>query len=138
MRINLPSSMDQLSPLREWVRRLLASADLSESAVHDVVLSIHEAAVNAMLHGNRLDPTKTVVVVVELLADCVTVEVRDEGCGFDWRTWLSRLRREGVSPDSLHGRGLFVMSRLTDDLAHNVAGNVVRMTKRYDRRGGKE
>jgi serine/threonine-protein kinase RsbW len=133
MRLIVPSLKSQLSPLRAQLRELLSRRRLSESAVHDLVLAVHEAVVNAMVHGNRLDPERSVRLRIEFRAREVEVEVADEGGGFDWRGWLVRVQCEGVPPDSPSGRGIRVISCVMDRIAYNASGNVVHLTKRYDR-----
>jgi serine/threonine-protein kinase RsbW len=132
-RLSLPSAKSELPGLRGWLREILADPRLSESAVHDIVLAVHEAVVNAMVHGNRLAVDRRVEVRVEFCAHGVEVEVADEGPGFDWAHWFATLQARGVPPDSPNGRGIRVLTCIMDDVAYNSAGNVLRLGKRYDR-----
>ncbi len=129
-RIRLPSSTAQLPQFRERLRRLLRPLNLADSTVHDIVLSTHEAVVNGMVHGNRLDARKAVTVTVELGGPGVVIRVADEGPGFGWRSWLRRLQRQSLDPQALEGRGLLLISRLMDGVCFSDPGNVVRLTKR--------
>lgn len=83
-----------------------------------------------MLHGNRLDARKTVMVTVELGDPGVVIRVADEGPGFEWRSWLRRLQQQSLDPQALEGRGLLLISRLMDGVCFSDPGNVVRLTKR--------
>lgn len=129
-RLSLPSSTHRLAPLRASLRRLLRERAIPESIVHDIVLATHEAAVNAMVHGNGLDEARHVQVDVEASATQVVVWVQDGGTGFDWQEWLRRGRQHPTPPDALKGRGILVMTAVMDDVAFNDTGNVVRMTRR--------
>ncbi len=128
--IDVPSSTDQLSGLRRQVRHRLQPLGLTCSALHDIVLSTHEAVVNAIVHGNRLDPTKEVTVTVVIRSESVLVHIADEGPGFDWRSWLQHLHRDRQDPMAVGGRGVLLMSRLMDRVVFNEAGNVVQLVKR--------
>jgi serine/threonine-protein kinase RsbW len=129
MRFSLPSCKDQLGPLRDRLRQLLADAGVSGTAAHDIVLSVHEAVVNGMVHGNRLDPRRTVSVEIQFGPRGVEIEVADEGPGFDWRGRLGRVEREGVPPDAPEGRGMLVMVRTMDHVAYSEPGNRVRLVR---------
>jgi serine/threonine-protein kinase RsbW len=131
--IHLRSSTDQLRHLRARLRRLLRPLHLTSSTLHDIVLSAHEAAVNGMVHGNRLDLGKQVTVTVELHGDSVAIEVADEGPGFDWQPWLRCLQQARLAPEAVQGRGLLLISELVDRVSFNEAGNIVRLVKRVDR-----
>ncbi len=128
--IALRSSTDQLSALRAELRRLLEEAGIADSASHDVVLATHEAAVNAMVHGNRLDPDKHVTITARISQDSIRIEVADEGPGFDWRAAVDRARSRQIPADAVAGRGVMVMLHIMDALQYNTSGNVVTLEKR--------
>lgn len=130
--IHLPSSTDQLPELRLQVRRLLRPLGLTRSVLHDIVLSTHEAVVNGMVHGNRLDPAKQVTVTVVVRDEQVLVRVADEGPGFDWRSWCRHLDRDRQDPMAVRGRGVLLMLNLMDAVTFSEAGNAVQLVKRLD------
>ena len=86
-------------------------------------VSLVEALSNAMIYGNRRDPSKRVLVEVFLQGGSVTARVTDEGPGFD----------PGGVPDPTipaqllegRGRGLFLMRELMDEVRFNDCGNSV-------------
>jgi serine/threonine-protein kinase RsbW len=86
-------------------------------------VGVTEALANAMIYGNGRDPGKRVRVAVALDPSRVTVEVRDEGEGFDPRrvpdpTLPEYRERSG-------GRGLFLLRKLMDEVRFNECGNAV-------------
>jgi len=128
--ITLRSSTDQLSALRAELRCLLDETGIADSASHDVVLATHEAAVNAMVHGNQLDPEKRVTITAQISYDLIRIEVADEGPGFDWQAAVERARSRRIPADAVAGRGLMVMLHIMDALQYNTSGNVVTLEKR--------
>jgi serine/threonine-protein kinase RsbW len=82
-----------------------------------------EALSNAMIYGNGRDPSKRVRLDVRVGPDCLTAQVTDQGRGFDPNrvpdpTTPRNLLRE-------HGRGLFLMRQLMDEVHFNDQGNSV-------------
>jgi serine/threonine-protein kinase RsbW len=84
-----------------------------------------EALANAMLYGNCRDPRKCVRIEAHLSPEEVSVEVTDEGRGFNPNSVLdptlpaNRLRAGG--------RGLFLIRKLMDHVEFNERGNSIRM-----------
>ena len=71
-------------------------------------LSVREAVVNAMRHGNGFDPALSVTVRVEVSDDDCTIRVGDSGK--NGRAALKRLA-DLLAPN---GRGLLIMLSLMD------------------------
>lgn len=85
-----------------------------------------EAVANAMLYGNGGDPSRRVVIDVELREDCMVIGVSDEGNGFNHTAVPLPYGDESL--DATRGRGLFMIHRLADDVAFNDRGNTIWMT----------
>jgi len=82
---------------------------------------------NAIVHGNRNDPAKSVTVTYWVDAGKVNIEVADEGAGFDYKNLPNPTAKENIMKNS--GRGVYLIRRLMDRVEFNEAGNVIRMTK---------
>lgn len=133
-RVRLPSSLAQLAPFRAQLRSLLRELCLPEASVHDIVLATHEAVVNAIVHGNAGETERYVEIEVATGGHTLTVQVADEGRGFDWPAWLRRAQERATPPEALTGRGILVMAAVMDDVQFSECGNVVRLTKRLEGR----
>jgi serine/threonine-protein kinase RsbW len=126
--IQLPSSRQTVTEVADRLAALLDRFDLPEDVVFDIKLAAQEAVVNAVEHGNRNDQTKAVHVTCEVKKDAVAVTVRDEGGGFDPSTVPDPTLPENVLKE--HGRGIFLMRNLADDVFYNTGGNEVTVIKK--------
>jgi len=97
-------------------------------AVH---LAIEEAFVNAVKHGNKMDPHKTVTVDYTVDGEKVEIAVRDEGGGFDPQSIPDP--RVGENLYRPEGRGLLLMSAYMHVFEYNERGNGVHMIRYKDR-----
>ncbi len=86
-------------------------------------VALGEALANAILYGNRQDPDKKVRVQAELRPGEVVVTVTDEGRGFDPSAVEDPTRPENL--ERSHGRGLFLLRSLADEVRFNETGNSV-------------
>ncbi len=119
----MPSRREAVAGSVDHVLRAAEAGNLTAEQRDNLAVAVAEALSNAAVHGNRLRPGSSVGVTITVGAETVTVEVRDEGPGFDAGgvadpTEPSRLLVPG-------GRGVFLMKRLLDDLRFNERGNVV-------------
>ena len=115
---------------REVVARILEEMQKAEWAEHDVFgvhLALEEALVNAIKHGNRKDPTKTVDVVCRIASDRVQIRIADEGDGFDPQSVPDPTDEENLEIPS--GRGLMLMRCYMTSVEFNARGNEVSMEK---------
>ncbi len=87
-------------------------AGFEEDDALNVGIAVREAVINAMLHGNRMDPSRKVEVSLQARPRSIRARVRDQGAGFD----------SGATPDPTvgdnlmrsSGRGILVMRAFVD------------------------
>jgi serine/threonine-protein kinase RsbW len=86
-------------------------------------LSLEEAIVNAVKHGNASDPAKEVRVRFHVTVDEALAEVEDEGPGFDPHAVKDPLATENLERPC--GRGLLLMEYYMTSVRYSERGNVV-------------
>jgi serine/threonine-protein kinase RsbW len=67
-----------------------------------------------VLHGNKKDPEKQVRATFNLTPETLTIQVSDEGEGFDPSVVPDPLSPEGLLKPS--GRGIFLMRAIMDEV----------------------
>ncbi len=117
----------RISPLVRRVMKLLAERRALPRQRHAVELALREALANAIIHGSRRDPAKTVKLSVSGGPEGVRFAVSDEGSGFNFRR-----APDPLADGHLHahrGRGLFLIRRLMDKVRFARGGREIRMWK---------
>jgi len=95
----------------------------------EVEVAINEALANAVKHGCGHDPCKEVTVTVECdPKQGMLIIVRDPGEGFDPASLQSPLVGERIYAS--HGRGVFLITELMDEVHHAKGGTEIWMRKR--------
>jgi len=123
-------------PSERGASRLVTDELLAQLGTHgwrsDEIFAIHlaaeEALVNAVVHGNRLDPAKRVRVECHVSPDIVRLEVTDEGEGFDPESVPDCTLEERLESPS--GRGVMLMRSFMTRIEYNAKGNSVLLEKR--------
>lgn len=98
--------------------------------VFGVRLALEEALVNAIKHGNKMDPTKNVRVRWRLDSEHIHVSVEDEGPGFDVSQVPDPTEEENI--DKPGGRGIMLMRAFMSLVEYNETGNRLTIEKRKD------
>ena len=93
-------------------------------AVH---LTLEEAFLNAVKHGNKNDPTKKVKVDYSVNSEKVEITITDEGTGFEPESVDDPRFGEGLYEPG--GRGLLLMNSYMDIVKYSEHGNSVYMVR---------
>ena len=124
MRLKIESRRSEIDPAVEDTMRLLQTLPCTHGILDEVELALSEALANAVVHGNHEDPAKE----VEICGVCesprtLTLTVTDQGDGFD----IAALQDPTVQDNRMltHGRGIFLMRRLVDDVEFRLGGRQV-------------
>ncbi len=124
----IPSDTSVGSALIDGLLEAMLERDWPASEQFHVQLAYQEALVNAVDHGNRRSPQKT--VEIEMACDRRRIEIRitDQGDGFD-PSDVPDPRQEALL-EVPGGRGLLLIHEVMSEIKYNATGNQVTMTKR--------
>lgn len=131
--LTLPSRIEAVNEAAAAVARILDHLGADEQFVFGIDMAIREAVTNAVIHGNRQDQSKKVLVVIKGGPDEVEISVHDEGSGFNPTAVPDPTAAENIMKTS--GRGIFFMRTFVDEvqwLIRPEGGTTVRMIKRFE------
>ena len=112
---------------------LCAHAGFSGDDSYWLVTALREATANAIRHGNKQDPERSVTIDYRVNADEVKILVEDQGEGFDLESVP-----DPTDPGYLlrpSGRGIFYMRQFMTRVEFSRSpggGTVVEMTRRLE------
>ncbi len=121
----LPSEMENIAQVEKLIDDLSAKYGLDAEIYGKLSVALIEAVNNAILHGNRLDADKKVTVKYVLDKSEIEFTISDCGEGFDFMNTPDPTLPENL--EKTHGRGIFLMSHLADEIEFLDKGTVVRL-----------
>lgn len=129
VRVTLAASRTAVDPVVHQVMEAVRDVKCVDGKEDAIELSLHEALANAVVHGAKEDPSK----VVECIVACddergVLIIVRDPGEGFNPQTIPACTMGENLY--SNHGRGIFLINQLMDEVSFRKNGTEIHMIKR--------
>jgi len=121
-----PGSVERIEP---FIQRCQCNCQFNEMLYHDILLVLTEAVNNGIIHGNRLQPNKTVKVCFSSDKDTLRFIVSDEGSGFNPHSVPDPTRLQRL--DKPNGRGVYLMKALADKLDYLDNGRKVSIEFKY-------
>ena len=154
VRLEIPSDFSLLPHVAQRITNdVLAAGAIEHRQAYLLNLALYEILTNALEHGN-LDITydeksryirdglfqelviersarpelasRKIRVNYSISANGSTIEIADEGRGFNVREYEDRIRHR--DRDSYHGRGIILARNLVDEVVFRGRGNIVRLT----------
>jgi serine/threonine-protein kinase RsbW len=134
---SLPSRIATISPFVDQLMGFIARFRNPDGSELDIEMALHEALANAIVHGNQEDSRKCVYVACRCSTDGgVSITVRDEGRGFDTNTVADPTAAENLR--LTHGRGIYLIRTLMDEVRFEQGGALVYMRKASNASPGTE
>ena len=112
--------------LSSFVETLLEPVICKETA-KKIELGLHEALVNAVVHGNLSNPNKVIRVRRILTPNWIVWQIQDEGLGIVEDKRVSCLPLE---IDVNSGRGIYLIHKCFDDVRWSRKGNRLQLSIR--------
>lgn len=123
--LQLPSKYESITQLEALIEEIADKYQVSDDTFANMMTCLNEAVVNAIVHGNKLDDNKIVIVNAEVDGKRIIWSISDEGDGFDYNNLA-----DPTAPDKLEeltGRGVFILKHLADQCVFNAKGNEVEL-----------
>lgn len=123
--LEIASDVQNLRLIEKLIDELQFELDLSDESYGNVLVATIEATNNAIIHGNKSDPNKIVLVKVEKESNELVVNIKDQGSGFNPDTIPDPTAPENL--EKINGRGIFLMERLSDEIRFSDEGRNVEL-----------
>jgi serine/threonine-protein kinase RsbW len=129
VRVTLAADRKAVDPVVAQIMESVREMKCAEGKEEAIELALQEALANAVVHGAKEDPSK----IVECVVACeeqrgILIIVRDPGTGFDPQRIPACTMGENLF--SNHGRGIFLINQLMDEVQFHKNGTEIHMVKR--------
>lgn len=131
LRLNFsgPANLQSITSVTNWVIGVAKEMGCVVGKEFEVEMALREALANAVIHGCKKNPDK----IIQFCVACdeargMLIVVRDPGEGFDPSSVPSPIVGENVYSE--HGRGIFLINQLMDEVRFERGGTEIHMRKR--------
>ncbi len=126
--VTIPAETRAISGVVDGIMQIAREMKCAEGNEYQVELALREALANAIVHGCNNDPSKKVECCVACTESSdIMIVVRDPGEGFVASAVPNPLAAENLH--STHGRGIYLINQLMDEVSFERNGAEIRMRK---------
>lgn len=127
-KIEINSKPENIVQVESFVEALCSKYEIDDSIYGNMLISITEAVNNAIIHGNKKDANKKVIIShkIELgQPKVLSVKIDDEGKGFDYINLPDPTAPENL--EMIGGRGVFLIKQLADFVIFSDKGDSIEL-----------
>jgi len=130
LELHIPNILGFEKIAMDFVASAAKEMGFSGERIEDLKTAVSEACINAIEHGNKMDASMKVGVVLKPEELKLQVTVQDEGNGIG-KVKTPRIKDKIEGKDKTRGWGIFLIKNLVDEVKFESTpegGNLVRMT----------
>ena len=124
--LRFESKPENIAVVEKLIDKISADHGIVAEHYGNVLIAMTEGVNNAIVHGNKLDESKSVSVSCAIDEKTLVFRITDEGPGFDYDNLPDPTAPENI--EKPHGRGVFLMRHLADECAFEEEGRIVELT----------
>ena len=113
--VHLPSELGYEKVAMSTAASMAALMGFSQDRIEDLKTAVAEACINAIEHGNHLNNSLTVGVVLSSSDDQLEVKVIDDGAGIEAKPPAPDIDRKVHGEEDPRGMGMFLIQALVDE-----------------------
>ena len=125
--VRIPSDTTEGLAVQNRIIELLESMNYPGSDTFRIRLCLEEGIVNAIKHGNGMDPEKTVRILCKASPERVYIEIEDQGEGFEVEEVPDPTLDENL--DRPCGRGIMLMRSFMNKIEYRNNGTLLVLEK---------
>lgn len=128
LNFTIPADPQEISKVVDGIMKLAGDMKCANGKEFEMETALREALANAIIHGAHANPEKQIQCCVACDESLrIMIVVRDPGEGFDPSFIPSPVVGQNIYEG--HGRGLYLINQLMDEVHFERGGTEIHMTK---------
>ena len=126
LKLKIPSLVENVRIVESFIEDAKEKFNFNDDVYGNIMIAVTESVNNAIIHGNKCDKTKDVLVSLSIMPQSLKFTIKDQGKGFS----IENLP-DPTAPENLlkpGGRGIFLIKHLADEVEFSDNGTCVSMT----------
>jgi serine/threonine-protein kinase RsbW len=130
LKFEIPSDHHHQREVQNAILDEVTRIGFNSQSTFAIKLALEEAMINAVKHGNKLNPKKKVKIEAKITPKMAEIVIEDQGPGFDRSSVPDPTEDENLEKCS--GRGILLMESYMNSVSWSHGGRRVKMVKKND------
>lgn len=123
--ISFASDIKNICVVEQLIDDINRKFNLDKDIYGNILIAVLEAVTNSVIHGNKRNPDKKVNLQFDATDTEFQFIIEDEGPGFNYENVPDPTKP--INVEKPHGRGIFLMIKLSDDITFENKGRRVKL-----------
>ena len=123
--LTVSSKPENIALVEKFIDEMRSEINIGDDVYGNILISITEAANNAIIHGNQLDENKFVQIGLRCRQNKLIFTVSDEGKGFDPNNVPDPTLEANL--ECCGGRGVFIINQLSHAVRYLNNGSTIKI-----------
>ncbi|HYF03247.1 MAG TPA: ATP-binding protein [Patescibacteria group bacterium] len=124
--LSFQSERKNIQKVEPFIHAIPECSTLGEAEFYNALIAVTEAVNNAIIHGNKCDASKIVLLEADVSEEAIVFTIQDEGEGFDPAKVADPRDPENLMREG--GRGVFLIASLTQNAEYTKLPEGMRVT----------
>ncbi|HVA97568.1 MAG TPA: ATP-binding protein [Bacteroidia bacterium] len=124
-KLKINSATENIFLVERFIEEVCEKFHITEEHYGNILIAITEAVNNAIQHGNKSNPNKSIEITLTAEKNKISFTIEDEGNGFDYSNIPDPTNPENI--EKPNGRGVFLMRNLADKVCFYDKGKKVEL-----------
>lgn len=123
--LKIPSLLENIRIIESFIDQAKEILQFNDDIYGNILVSVTETVNNAIIHGNKEDKEKDVIVSISSSLHNISFSIEDEGDGFGHHNLPDPTDPENIN--KVGGRGIYLIKHLADEVNFSEKGNKVEL-----------
>jgi len=123
-KLEFKSLKQNIHLIEKFVDEICDDFNIFNSYFGNIIIALTEAVTNAIIHGNKNNPLKKVIVTFKSKSTGLSFSVEDEGDGFNFNNIPDPTEVTDIKIEDTQ-KGLFLIKSLADEVHFYESGRIV-------------
>ncbi len=120
----ISSDEDNLTLVEDFIDEFVEKYKIPICYYANILVVVTEAVRNSVIHGNKSDIDKKVIITASYNNRKVDFIITDEGLGFNYNSYLKKIQNKS---NSLEGNGISLIHNLADEIKYLDKGSKLQL-----------
>ena len=121
--IKITSEKINLGKVESFLTKIFDLFEINKDLFYKVLICVNEAVINSIVHGNKNETGKIILIQTFCTKNFLCFRITDEGEGFNYKNLPDPTTKSNLHCET--GRGLFIIKSISEEINFRKNGKII-------------